>query len=53
VAENEDDPRMLEGLAGFFQADADALRRHPLVLAGTPAQIVEEFAAWSNWASTR
>jgi probable F420-dependent oxidoreductase len=46
VAEDEAGTRrMLDGLAGFFQADADALRRHPLVLAGTPARIVEEFAA--------
>jgi alkanesulfonate monooxygenase SsuD/methylene tetrahydromethanopterin reductase-like flavin-dependent oxidoreductase (luciferase family) len=46
VAEDEAETRrMLDGLAGFFQADADALRRHPLVLAGTPAAIAEEFAA--------
>jgi probable F420-dependent oxidoreductase len=46
VTEGEDETRgLLDGLAGFFQADADALRRHPLVLAGTPARIAEEFAA--------
>jgi probable F420-dependent oxidoreductase len=45
VAESDEETRrLLDGLAGFFQADADALRRHPLVLAGTPARIAEEFA---------
>jgi probable F420-dependent oxidoreductase len=41
---DEETRRSLAGLADFFQADADALGRHPLVLAGTPARIAEEFA---------